>query len=89
MSALIWHPDALDDVVRLYEFLTPQSPEAPQRAASVILKAADLIAENPSIGELHLDMPVACARVRASSASRSDGDLLRLPDALTTGMMML
>ncbi|WP_240702491.1 type II toxin-antitoxin system RelE/ParE family toxin [Trinickia terrae] len=46
MSSLIWHPDALDDVARLYDFLFPHSPEAARRAASVILEAADLIAEN-------------------------------------------
>ncbi|CAB3775195.1 type II toxin-antitoxin system RelE/ParE family toxin [Paraburkholderia humisilvae] len=49
------HPDALDDVARLYDFLFPHSPEAAQRAASVILDAADLIAENPGIGAPHLE----------------------------------
>jgi len=47
MPALIWHPDALGDVARLYDFLAPYSPVAAQRAAAVILEAADQIAENP------------------------------------------
>jgi toxin ParE1/3/4 len=55
MPALIWHPDALDDVARLYDFLFPHSPEAARRAASVIHEAADLIAENPGIGAPHME----------------------------------
>lgn len=50
MPALIWHPDALDDVARLYDFLAPVSLAAAQRAASVILDAADKVAENPGVG---------------------------------------
>ncbi|WP_287193686.1 type II toxin-antitoxin system RelE/ParE family toxin [Paraburkholderia sp.] len=50
MPALIWHPDALDDVARLYDFLAPNSPVAARHAASVILEAADRVAENPAIG---------------------------------------
>ena len=50
MPALIWHPDALDDVARLYDFLAPASPSAAQKAALVIHDAADKIAENPGIG---------------------------------------
>ena len=50
MPALIWHPDALDDIARLYDFLAPASPSAARRAALVILEAADKIADNPGIG---------------------------------------
>ncbi|MFP3504828.1 type II toxin-antitoxin system RelE/ParE family toxin [Burkholderia sp. SIMBA_062] len=50
MPALIWHPDALEDIARLYDFLVVNSPTAAQRAAEVIMEAADLVAENPSIG---------------------------------------
>lgn len=50
MPSLIWHPDALDDVARLYDFLAPTSLSAAQRAASVISDAADQIAKNPRIG---------------------------------------
>lgn len=50
MSALKWHPDALGDVSRLYDFLAPASPAAARRAAAVILEAADKIAAIPGIG---------------------------------------
>jgi plasmid stabilization system protein ParE len=50
MPTLIWHPDALDDIARLYDFLAPSSPSSARRAAEVILAAADQIAENPGIG---------------------------------------
>lgn len=55
MSALIWHPDALDDIARLYDFLAPSSPSAAQRAASIILEAADKIAKNHLIGNPHAE----------------------------------
>lgn len=50
MPALIWHPDALDDIARLYDFLAPVSPSAARRVALVIREAADKIADNPGIG---------------------------------------
>lgn len=50
MSALIWHPDALDDVARLYDFPAPVSLSAAERAALTIQDAADRIAENPAMG---------------------------------------
>lgn len=50
MSSLIWHPDALDDIARLYDFLALASPSAARRAALAILTAADKIAEAPGIG---------------------------------------
>ncbi len=55
MPALIWHPDALDDVARLYDFLAPVSPSAAQHAARVIKTAADRIAGNPNIGSPHAE----------------------------------
>ena len=50
MSELKWHPDALRDVGRLYDFLAPASPAAARRAATVIVEAADKIAAIPGIG---------------------------------------
>jgi plasmid stabilization system protein ParE len=55
IPALIWHPDALDDVARLYDFLAPASLSAAQRAAAVIRDAADKLAENPNIGASHAE----------------------------------
>ena len=56
MSALIWHPDALDDVARLYDFLAETSPAAAARAAAVILAAADEIADHPHIGTARAEL---------------------------------
>ncbi|WP_063800946.1 type II toxin-antitoxin system RelE/ParE family toxin [Burkholderia ubonensis] len=50
MPTLIWHPDALEDVARLYDFLATNSPAVARRAAEIIADATDLIAENPGIG---------------------------------------
>lgn len=55
MPALSWHPDALDDVARLYDFLAPHSPVAARRAATVILYASGQIKENPEIGVPHAE----------------------------------
>ncbi len=55
MPTLIWHPDALDDVARLYDFLAPTNSATARRAATVIFQAADLIGENPSIGVLRAE----------------------------------
>jgi plasmid stabilization system protein ParE len=49
VPALIWHPDALDDIARFYDFLASASPSAARRVALVILEAADKISENPGI----------------------------------------
>jgi plasmid stabilization system protein ParE len=55
MPSLIWHPDALEDIARLYDFLAPASLAAARRSASVIAAAADRIAENPGIGAPHAE----------------------------------
>lgn len=52
MPALVWHPDALADIERLYGFLAKASQATAQRAALVILEAADLLAKNPNIGSV-------------------------------------
>lgn len=55
MPALIWHPDALEDIARLYDFLEPHSVIAAQRSALVIRDAVDQIVENPLIGIPHAE----------------------------------
>ena len=55
MPPLIWHPDALVDIARLYDFLAPTSPVAARRAAKAILDAADKIASNSGIGTPHAE----------------------------------
>ncbi|WP_063533137.1 type II toxin-antitoxin system RelE/ParE family toxin [Burkholderia sp. MSMB1589WGS] len=67
MSTLIWHPDALEDVARLYDFLATNSPAAARRAAQIIVDAADLIAENPGIGAPRAEFREWMARFGRSS----------------------
>ncbi|WP_063889442.1 MULTISPECIES: type II toxin-antitoxin system RelE/ParE family toxin [Burkholderia] len=67
MPALIWHPDALEDVARLYDFLVMNSPAAARRAAQIIVDAADLIAENPGIGAPRAEFREWAARFGRSS----------------------
>ncbi len=50
MPTLNWHPDALADIARLYDFLATSSATAAQRSVLVIQEAAAKIAENPGIG---------------------------------------
>ncbi len=50
MSALIWHPDALADIARLYDFLATTNPDAARRCARTLIEAADRINRQPDIG---------------------------------------
>ncbi|WP_296001966.1 type II toxin-antitoxin system RelE/ParE family toxin [Rugamonas sp.] len=50
MPALIWHPDALEDVGRLHDFLAQRSPSAARRGARAIVAAANKIAAHPHMG---------------------------------------
>ncbi|ATF34068.1 type II toxin-antitoxin system RelE/ParE family toxin [Burkholderia thailandensis] len=64
---MIWHPDALEDVARLYDFLLTNSPAAARRAAQIIVDAANLIAENPGIGAPRAEFREWAARFGRSS----------------------
>lgn len=50
MPRLIWTPEALTDVQRLYRFLAPKNPDAARRAAATIRETAELLAAQPQIG---------------------------------------
>lgn len=47
MSAIVWLPEALDDLNRIYAFLESKNPNAAARAVQAIFEAADSLAENP------------------------------------------
>jgi plasmid stabilization system protein ParE len=49
--ALKWSPAALQDVVRLREFIEPHNADAARRAAESLKKAAKLITTHPGIGK--------------------------------------
>lgn len=50
MPALSWHPDALADVGRLYDFLAPNSPSAARRGVNAIRNAANRLLKDPYLG---------------------------------------
>lgn len=50
MPPLIWTPEALRDVQRLYRFLAPKSPQAAERAIQAIRTQVQVIAERPEAG---------------------------------------
>lgn len=57
MPSLIWSPEALADVQRLYRFLADKNPDAARRAAQVIREGMQIVADQPSIGRPAEDMP--------------------------------
>ena len=56
MPRLIWSPQALLDVQRLYRFLAPQNQEAAKRAVAAILRGVKVLSLHPGIWRPVLDM---------------------------------
>ena len=56
MSRLIWSPQAISDVQRLYRFLATKNTEAAKRAVGSIRKGIKLIELQPGIGRPVADM---------------------------------
>jgi plasmid stabilization system protein ParE len=56
MPRLIWSPEALLDVQRLYRFLAPDSPGAAKGAVKTIREGVKLLAEQPGVGRPVEDM---------------------------------
>jgi len=56
MPQLIWSPDALLDVQRLYRFLAPKNPDAARRAVKTIREGVRLLAQQPAVGRPIDDM---------------------------------
>lgn len=59
MARLIWTPEALRDVQRLYRFLAPKNPDAARRAAQAIRGGVRILADQPSGGRPVEDMDPA------------------------------
>jgi plasmid stabilization system protein ParE len=57
MSPLKWSQQALHDVVRLHDFLTPKSSEAATRAVRAIRQGMQLLASHPEIGRPVDELP--------------------------------
>jgi plasmid stabilization system protein ParE len=50
MPHLVWTNNALRDLRRLHDFLSPKSPDAAKRAAKAIRQSAKVLAKQPEIG---------------------------------------
>lgn len=57
MPRLIWSPQALLDVQRLYRFLAPKNLDAAKRAVKAIRQGVTVLAQQPGIGRPVEDMP--------------------------------
>ena len=56
MQQLIWSPQALLDVQRLYRFLAPKNQDAAKRAVSAIRNGVNVLSLQPAMGRPVLDM---------------------------------
>jgi len=50
MPQLIWSPQALFDVQRLYRFLAPKNPDAAKRAVTAIRQGVKVLPLQPGVG---------------------------------------
>jgi plasmid stabilization system protein ParE len=57
MPRLIWSPQALLDVQRLYRFLSSKNIDAAKRAAKAIRQSVKVLGQQPGIGRPIEDMP--------------------------------
>ena len=58
MPRLIWSPNALEDVSRLYRFLAPKNRNAAKRAVGAIREGVKLLRQHPEAGRPVDDMTV-------------------------------
>ena len=56
MPQVIYAPGAIRDLQRLREFLRPKNPVAAKRAAETIMKAVQVLGQQPQIGRPVEDM---------------------------------
>ena len=56
MPRLIWSPDALLDIQRLYRFLAEKSPDAAKRAVKAIREEVNILATSPEVGRPAVEM---------------------------------
>lgn len=57
MREIVWLDSAVNDVVRLREFIAKENPTAAKKAAEAIKEAAQRLIEAPSIGKPVKDLP--------------------------------
>ena len=57
MREIVWLDSAVNDVVRLREFIAKENPSAAKKAAEAIKDSAPRLIEAPSIGKPVKDLP--------------------------------
>ncbi|OGT57942.1 MAG: hypothetical protein A3F14_02245 [Gammaproteobacteria bacterium RIFCSPHIGHO2_12_FULL_43_28] len=57
MREIVWLDSAVNDVVRLREFIAKENPSAAKKAAEAIKDAAQRLIEAPSMGRPVKDLP--------------------------------
>jgi plasmid stabilization system protein ParE len=57
MPRLKWSQNALRDVTRLYDFLSPKSRDAARRAIKAIREGVRILSKNPEIGRPVDELP--------------------------------
>lgn len=57
MREIVWLDSAVNDVVRLREFIAKENPNAAKKAAEAIKEAAQRLIESPLIGKPIKDLP--------------------------------
>ncbi len=57
MPRLIWSPQALLDVQRLYRFLAPRNRSAAERAVKAVRQGMKVLGQQPGVGRPIEDMP--------------------------------
>lgn len=58
MPSLIWTPQALDDIKRLYQFLAIKNRDAAKRAVSIIRESMNVLVKQPEVGRTVADMTI-------------------------------
>lgn len=57
MRSIVWLDSAVDDIVRLREFIAANNPNAAKKAAEILKQAAKRLAELSNIGKPVADLP--------------------------------
>jgi plasmid stabilization system protein ParE len=57
MREIVWLDSAVNDVVRLREFIAKENPSAAKKAAVAIKEATQYLIETPSMGKPVTDLP--------------------------------
>jgi plasmid stabilization system protein ParE len=80
LAQLIWTPNALRDVQRLYRFLLPSNPDAARRAIATIRKDVGKLVNQPRMGRHSEDVDQAFREILIAFGSSGYVALYHLGD---------